>query len=82
MVSMAESVKQYKRSKSKRKTEIKSLKKQNKILYIITNKSGSRREIKNIKKIRAKDSKKRRDDRINSSSDNSDSNSYLSRDSN
>ena len=68
--SSTDSLKQYKRSENKRKKELKSLKKQNKILYSITKKSGSHRE---IKKIREKDSKKT----INSSSDDSDSNSSL-----
>ena len=38
---------------------MKALKKQNKMLYIIAKKSGSRRELKKIKKIKANASKKR-----------------------
>ena len=78
MVNRAESVKQYKNSKGKWKKDIKSLKKQNKLLYIISKKSGSRREIKKINNIRSKASKKRRDGSIDSSSEDSDSDSSLS----
>ena len=63
-------LKQYKKSENKCKKELKSLKKQNKILYSITKKSVSRRE---IKKIREKSSNKGSD----SSSDDSDFNSSL-----
>ena len=45
-------VKHYNKSKKKWKKDLKYLKKQNKILYSIDNKLGSRREIKNIKKTR------------------------------
>ena len=78
MVNRAESVKQYKNSKGKWKKDIKSLKNQNKLLYIISKKSGSRREIKKINNIRSKASKKRRDGSIDSSSEDSDSDSSLS----
>ena len=49
---------QYKKSENKWKTELKALKKQHKMIYIIAKKSGSRREIKKIEKIRAKASKR------------------------
>ena len=54
-------VKQYKNSENKWKKELKSFNKQNKMLYSIANKSGSRHEIKNIKNIRGKSSKKGQD---------------------
>ena len=57
----SEAVKQYKKSKNKWKNDMKALNKQNKILYSIAKKSGSRRELKNIKNINAKYSKKRCD---------------------
>ena len=50
-------VKQYKTSKQKRKKELKDIRKQNKMFYSISKKSGSRRELKNIKKIKDKASK-------------------------
>ena len=50
--SRAEDLKQWKKSEQKWKKEIEALKKQNKIIYSIANKTGSCREIKNI---RAKD---------------------------
>ena len=53
-----DTVKQYKKSENKRKKDIKALKKKNNMIYSIANKSGLRREINNIKKIRAKVSKK------------------------
>ena len=52
MGSRAEAVKQYKKSESKWKKELKALKKQNNMLFRISKKSGSLRELKNIKKIR------------------------------
>ena len=55
------------------KKELKSIKKQNKILYSTAKKYGFPREINNIKKVREKASKKG----SNSSSDYSDSNSSL-----
>ena len=67
MGSRAKAVKQYKRSDNKWKNEFKSLKKQNKILYIIAKKSSLWRELKNIKKLKYKASRKR----YNSSSDSS-----------
>ena len=79
MGSRNEDVKQYKKSKSKTNKYIKALKKQNKMLYIISKKSISRREIKKIKKIGSKASKNHCDVRSNSSSDELDSNSSLSR---
>ena len=44
-------MKQYNKSENWKK-EMKALKKQNKMIYIISNKSGLRREIKRINKIR------------------------------
>ena len=58
MGSRTDAVKQYKKSEKKWKKELKSIKKQKNMLYSISKKSGSRREINNIKKIRAKYSKK------------------------
>ena len=60
--SRAEALKQYNHSDSTWKKELKALKNQNKMLYKIAKKSVLCREINNIKKIRAKASKKRRDD--------------------
>ena len=77
VVSRTDSVKHYKKSEKKRKKELKAIKKHNKMLYSISKKSGLLREIKNIKKIRAKAYNKG----SNSSSDDSDSDSLLSRDS-
>ena len=51
-------VQQHKKSGNKWSEDLKSLKNQNKMIYSIANKSVSRREIKNIKKIRAEASKK------------------------
>ena len=79
MGSRDEAVKRYKRSKSKRKKELKALEKRNKIRYSIAKKLGSRREIENIETIKAKASEKRRDDIRNSSGDESDSDYSLSR---
>ena len=80
MGSRAEAVKQWKKSESKWRKELKDLKKQNKTLFSIANKSGSRRELKKIKKIRAKASKKRCNSSSDSSSDESNSDSLLSSD--
>ena len=79
MVIMSESVKQYKKSKNQWREQLKALKKQNKMLYILANNSGSRRE---IEKIKAKASKKRRNDSSDSSSNKSYYDSLLSRNSN
>ena len=81
MVSKSEAVNHYKRSEIKWNKELKYIKNKNKILYSIVNKYGSLREIKNIDKIRDKVSKKRRDDSSDSSRNESDSNSSLSRNS-
>ena len=59
--SRSDAVKYYKKSKNKWKKYMKDLRKQNKILYSIANKSVSRHELKNINKIRAKSSKKHYD---------------------
>ena len=56
--SRTHAVQQHKKSKKKRKKELKSLKKKKKILYSIDKKSVSRREINKIKNIRAEASKK------------------------
>ena len=80
LVSRADTLKQYKKSENKWKKELKYLKNKNKMLYIISKKSGSHREIKKIKKIRAKDSKKGCHSNSGSFSDNLDSNSLLVRD--
>ena len=50
-------VQQHKKSGKKWKKELKSFKYQNKMLYSIAKKSGSRRGIQNIKKIRKEYSK-------------------------
>ena len=54
-----EAEKQYTDPESKWNKGLKYLKKQNKMLYSISNKFGSRCELKNIKNIRAKYTKKR-----------------------
>ena len=46
--SMPKAMKQYNKSENKRKKYLKDLKKQNKTIYRISKKSGSRRELKNI----------------------------------
>ena len=58
IVSRTRAVQHHSNSENKWNKELKYLNKQNKMLYSIPKKSGSRREIKNIKKIRAKASKK------------------------
>ena len=80
MESRSEAAKQYKKYKSKRKKDLKATNKQNKMLYSIANKSGSRYEIKNINKIRSKASNERRNASSDSSSDYSDFNYLLPRD--
>ena len=75
--SRTHSVQQHKKSEKKCKKDLKSLKNQNKMLYSISKKSGLRREIKKIKKIREKASKKT----SISSSEDWDSESSLARDS-
>ena len=69
-------VQQYKKSENKRKKYLKALNKQNKMLYSIAKKSGLLRDIKKIKNIRSRASKKTRE----SSSDDLDSDLSLSRD--
>ena len=81
MGSRYKAVNQYNQSESKWNRELKSLKKKNQIIYRITKKSGSHHEIKKIKKIRDKASRKRRDDSINYSIKKSDSDYSLSSDS-
>ena len=77
MGNRSDTMKQYKKSEKKLNKELKSLNNQNKIIYSITNKYGSRREIKNIKKIWVKYSKKGRHYSSGSSGDYLDSNSSL-----
>lgn len=77
-----DSVKNYKKSEHKWKRELKSLNNQNKMLYSIAKKSGSSRELKNIKKIKAKASKKCSYSISGSSISDSDSDYSLSSDSN
>ena len=79
MSSRADTVKQYKNSEKKWRKNLKSLKKQNKMLYIIANKSSSLREIKKIKKIREKAYNKCHNSSSVSSSDDLDSDSFLAR---
>ena len=55
----ADSVKKYKNSEQKWKKDLKSLKNQNKMLYIIAKESGSYRALKRIKKILSKASQQR-----------------------
>ena len=76
-----DAVKQYKKSEQKCRKELKGLKKQNKMLYRISKKSGSFCELKKTKNIKAKASKNHRDDISDSSSSVSDSDSSLSSDS-
>ena len=71
--SRSDAVKQYNKSKHKWKKSLKSLKKQNKMLYSISKKSGSRRELNQVKRIRDKFSKKNSYSRSNSLSRGSDS---------
>ena len=78
MVSRAYTVKQYNNSE-KLKKELKSFKKQNKMLYIIAKKYGSCRKIKNIKNITEKASNKGRNSSSGSSGDDSDSVTSLAR---
>ena len=75
VVIRADTVRQYKKSENKWEKDLKSLNKQNKILYSIAKNSGSRHDIKKIKKIHAKASKKSCDYSINFSSDDFYSNS-------
>ena len=81
VVSRSDTVKQYKNYENKWKKELKYHKKKNKILYSISKKSGSRREIKKINKIQAKTSKNGRDSISDYSSDRLDSDSSLASDS-
>ena len=69
-------MKQYHKSEKKWKKELKSIKKQNKMLFSTAKKSGSHREIKKIKKIREA-SHKRCDSSRDSYSDDTDSGSSL-----
>ena len=55
----ADAVKYYHKTEKKWKQELKSLKNQKKIIFIMANKSVSRREIKKIKKIKTNSYRKR-----------------------
>ena len=79
MGSRNEAVKHYKKYEIKWKKYLKSLKKHNKMVFVITNKSGSCCELRKINKIRGKASKKHCNSIRGSSSDKLDSNSSLSR---
>ena len=68
----------FKNSENKWKKQLKAHKKKNKKLYSIAKKSGSRRELKNIKNIKAKDSNKQGDYSSNCSRDELYSNSSFS----
>ena len=74
----SDSVNYYKKSKHKQKRELKSLNKQNKMIFSMAKKSGLRREIKNIK---GKYSEKRSYSSSDSSISDSGSGSSLSSDS-
>ena len=64
----AESIKNYNKYEHKWKKELKALKKQNKMLYIISKKYSSRRKLKNINNIKAEASRNHRYSVSNSSS--------------
>ena len=72
--SRTHAVQQHNKSENKWKKDLKALKKQNKMINNIAKKSGSRREIQNIKKIRKEHSKE-----TYSSSEDWDSDSSLAR---
>ena len=78
MGSRSEAVKQWKKSENKWMKGLKSPKNQNKILYSTAKKTGSSREIRIINNIKAKASKKRHNDSIDYSSNESDPDSSLS----
>ena len=78
MGSRSEAVTWYKKFENKQGKCLKSLKKQDKTIYRIFKKTGSRREMKMIKNIKAKAYKKRCGDNINSSRDESYSDYFLS----
>ena len=59
LVSIDNIVNHYKKYEHKGKKDLKALKKQNNMLYIIAKKYGLCHELNNIKKIKAKASKKR-----------------------
>ena len=77
----ADAIKHYKKSEHKWRKELKALKKQNEMLYRISNNSGSRHKLKRIKNIKAKACRKRSYYRSNSSSSDSDFDSSLYSDS-
>ena len=58
LVNRASTVKKYQKSEKKLKREMEALKKQNKIIFSMAKRSGSHRELKKIKKMHAKESKK------------------------
>ena len=77
LVSIDNIVNHYKKYEHKGKKDLKALKKQNNMLYIIAKKYGLCRELNNIKKIQAKPSNKCREYSSNSSIDKLDSYSSL-----
>ena len=77
----ADAIKKYKNSEYKWKKYLKAIKKNNITIYSIAKKSSSSRELKKIKNIRAKSSKKRIYSSIDSSISGSDYDSSLSSDS-
>ena len=77
MVIGTNDVQKYNKSENRQKKDLKALKKQNKMIYIMANKSSLRHEIKNIKNISTKTSNKT----SVSSSDDSDSDLLLARNS-
>ena len=75
---MADAVNRYNKPEHKWKKDLKALKKQNKVIYSISKKSGSRRELNKINKINSKASKKRSYSSRDSSRSGSNSGSYIS----
>ena len=80
LVDRADALNYYKKCEHKCKKELKALRKQKKMLFIISKKSISCRELKKIKKIRAKASKKCSYSSSDSLSSESDYDSSLSSD--
>ena len=75
----ASAVNQYHKSEKKNKRGIKALKKHNNMIFCMSKCSGSRHELKNIKNIRAKASKKHDYSISDSFTDDSDSSLYSDR---
>ena len=76
--SRADTVKQYKKFENKCNKDLKDLNKKKRMLYRISKKPGSRRQIKNINKIREISSNKSRHYSSNSFGNYSNSDSLLS----